>query len=475
VRFELILMPELGTAELCTAPELKRTPSNSQIPDFPHNLVRKTSSTSSGPDGVGGTVAGGRRDDRLSCGAAPLNLLTPSVEGGFHRQVSSSMAPSVDPSVAVTCQGSGPGVPTLAGGAATGSTSKPVGTVPAIGVVHTATSLGAGSLPGPASLVTAGFNSGAPSSLSPAGIAGDGASVETTQTQSRGRFRFRLAPECPNVSGGVSEVRRETTTQPEEVRGSPCGDSVVQKFGRFTVSTGALADEDADGDFSSCPDSVIGPEDSASFCTERLSGVNLMEVHDFFEAQQQEIQALLQKMRTQLVHLCQGATPEVLAPLRERAGRVSVSDGARNAEHEMMHCWEQLGSPIEKATRRNRQLEAENQKLKREIQGQHRELKMLDTLLERRQDVPLGRSSPVGIPQSKSVHSPGVQTDEMLGPMEFDILAHPSPKGSDVRPGSPDLDSSSCPSLPSNSAATGSWCAFTGPWPGPLASPGQLG
>jgi len=401
-----------------------------------------------------------------------MNLLTPSVEGCFHRQVSSPMALSADPSVAVTSQGSGPGVPSLAGGAATGSTSKPVGTVPAFGVAHTATSLGAGSLSGPTSLVTAGLNSGVPSSPSPAGIAGDGASAETPQTQSRGRFRFRLAPESPNVCGGISEVRRETTTQPEEVRGSPCGDSVVQKFGRFTVSTGALADEDADGDFSSCPDSVIGPEDSASFCTERLSGVNLMEVHDFFEAQQQEIQALLQKMRTQLVHLCQGATPEVLAPLRERAGRVSVSDGAKNPEHEMMHCWEQLGSPIEKATRRNRQLEAENQKLKREIQGQHRELKMLDTLLERRQDMPLGRSPPVGIPQSKSVHSPGV-TDEMLGPMEFDILAHPSPKGSDVRPGSPDLDSSS--SLPSNSAATGSWCAFTGSWPGPLASQGQLG
>jgi len=249
-------------------------------------------------------------------------------------------------------------------------------------------------------------------------------------------------------------------------RPSEGSSSRVQRLGRFTVfpvnsAAGVNDDETTDLDSSTTPD-------SASLCAERPDnfGVHLQDVHAFLELKHNEMGVLFDKMRAQIFqvmvgqvtgsagaapsppgqqmvagpamnaappaavptpttaaqHVQPGPLAQLAAPLaRAGAGRPGCSPttaapgiasgrGVRTGPiDEAINLWEALGKPIERATKRNRVLEEENKRLKREIALKERELRELQRRTQAR-DAALGSLSTAPIGRSTSETSTGTST-----------------------------------------------------------------
>lgn len=170
----------------------------------------------------------------------------------------------------------------------------------------------------------------------------------------------------------------------------------VQRLGRFTVFA---------------PTNDVAPPPAASTAldksplhaetTEQLSGVNLQEVHTVLASANCEFGALLGKTRAQLLDVmvthglpreraansCNGNSGLNLSDSTSVASSqhpsVSAASLGVHSNHpveadEVLNQWETLGKPIEHTTKRNRALEEENKRLKKEVALKSQELQELE-------------------------------------------------------------------------------------------------
>lgn len=240
------------------------------------------------------------------------------------------------------------------------------------------------------------------------------------------------------------------------------GGGRVQRLGRFTVvqTNGPNDDESLDCDSTHTPDNV-------SQCADRpeVAGMNLVDVHSFLELKHKEIGRLFDKMRAQIYEVMVGpgvpaGTPPAIALAMPSAASSSSSAAAGSttagtshssartvprpvaaapaevlapvvAGHdEAIDLWEALGKPIERATKRNRHLEEENKRLKRELGLKERELQELQRRLQAASlshplQVP-GLSSPLAA--SSATASPLASASAALAPSASSSSVAPAPQ-----------------------------------------------
>jgi len=181
----------------------------------------------------------------------------------------------------------------------------------------------------------------------------------------------------------------------------------VQRLGRFTVF--APANENAPEPAAPAHCSLPQQPTLASSSLDKSAlnvenpeflGVNLEEVHTLLASTNREFGTLFGKMRAHVldVMVAQGLPRERAAKNRNgNSGlNLSVSTSAASSRHqsvtaapvgvsssqlaeadEALNLWETLGKPIERTTKRNRALEDENKRLKREVAAKMRELQEL--------------------------------------------------------------------------------------------------
>jgi len=203
----------------------------------------------------------------------------------------------------------------------------------------------------------------------------------------------------------------------------------VQRLGRFTVFA---------------PTNDIAPPPAASTAlhrsplhaeaAEQLSGVNLEEVHTALASTNCEFGALLGKTRAQLLDLtvthglprehaansCNGNSGFNLSDSTSVASSQHPSVSAASlgvySNHlvgadEVLNQWETLGKPIEHTTKRNRALEEENKRLKKEVALKTQELQELQHRAQTQTqaqavsiygDASTGSSTPASTPTHRS-------------------------------------------------------------------------
>eukprot|EP00931_Biecheleriopsis_adriatica_P011264 TRINITY_DN112342_c0_g1_i1.p1 TRINITY_DN112342_c0_g1~~TRINITY_DN112342_c0_g1_i1.p1 ORF type:complete len:578 (-),score=93.91 TRINITY_DN112342_c0_g1_i1:37-1770(-) len=270
--------------------------------------------------------------------------------------------------------------------------------------------------------------SGAKSPADPVGLQRSSSKGATAEPQRRGRFQLTVeasaetgtdvqvptvpASPCGSAASGPAGLlsAAATSATPTETvspnlrpdgtalsSGPPSDGSGVRR-GRFIVSavtnSPGMEDEVMD-DTSTTPD-------SASQCPDR-DRHDPQDVLAFLLLKQQEMGALFNSMRDQIVQVMSAGqssssassnasigTRELssssgmasAAPAIEARSHATPSGGASHEEREKaINLWEELGKPIERATRRNRQLEDENVRLQRQVKQKRNELEMLKGML----------------------------------------------------------------------------------------------
>jgi len=205
------------------------------------------------------------------------------------------------------------------------------------------------------------------------------------ETQRRGRFTVTAAPETQEAnqqrpSGPPKAPKSETSTSQvgscaTSQRGpSSEGSGAQHRLGRFTV-TGVSEDGLTD-------DTPTTP-DSGSLCPERERFDLGPDVFAFLDVKQKEVGALFDKMRAQIFQVMAGqAAPG--APTGKHATTPPFTGGMPNASplirgdnDEALNLWGELGKPIERAIKKNRQLEDENLRLRQEVAQKKLQLQSL--------------------------------------------------------------------------------------------------
>lgn len=217
-----------------------------------------------------------------------------------------------------------------------------------------------------------------------------------------------------NAAAATAPGSAAGSTGPPSAPGSESG--VVQRRGRFTVTEvnpssaevntsapAAAATEDSVTD--DCPTTP----DSGSICPERErseAGGEMMNVQDVFTLlakKQEEMGQFLVTMRAQVLQVMTGQVSNASSPSTLHSA-IASSTGVRRESlssvqshptktsnagavtgtetDEALNLWEALGKPIERATKRNRQLEDDNLRLREAVKQRKRELQDLKERVE---------------------------------------------------------------------------------------------
>eukprot|EP00930_Biecheleria_cincta_P032434 TRINITY_DN22510_c0_g1_i1.p1 TRINITY_DN22510_c0_g1~~TRINITY_DN22510_c0_g1_i1.p1 ORF type:complete len:582 (-),score=124.15 TRINITY_DN22510_c0_g1_i1:195-1940(-) len=260
----------------------------------------------------------------------------------------------------------------------------------------------------------------------------------TAEPKRLGRFTVTAASATDDagVAGAVA-ASTATATAPSSAAGStgppsaPSSESGgVQRLGRFTVTPSVSAAEvhpsAAGGVAAAATEDSVTDEcpttpDSGSLCQDRERSeaggeTNVHDVFTFLVKKQEEMGQLFATMRAQVLQVMTGqalnTSSSSTSPATASNGggqrsqslaqsqlrkpsAASLSAGADTDE--ALNLWEALGKPIERATRRNKQLEDENERLKQAVRKRKQELQELQDrvkamLLQERLSAGMARS-----------------------------------------------------------------------------------